>query len=333
MNTTKSNTLADSSEDSENPSRIGIYYVPDQELTNPLAERTYKQKAVWTPEGWNPDSEGEIIKDVSEHGPSELTAEWIRKRFESRNYLVGRREEVPGKVEMQEPTVPAVDLGYEAKLRPEAGLGYGDERPIGSMDSQPSASLRHTVERGLGRFAVVLDASSYRELEQRLVNDYFVEYGTRIAFLAYAFVFLYFGFLKVQALFTGFSTPVRSEVANLVTILGLPRFGITLTMVMAFIGIYEMSVGATFALKKLRLTIPLFLTHQAVTLVSLVIARTFYFQEPFLFGVPWLFDSFAAYILKNTIFIGGFLVLVAVELGDKNPKPTIGTLEGAPGGT
>ncbi len=158
-------------------------------------------------------------------------------------------------------------------------------------------------------------------LEQRIVNDYFVEYGTRIAFLAYAFVFGYYGFLKVQALFTGLSTPVRAEVGHLVTILGLPQVGITVTAVMVFIGIYEMTVGATFALKRLRLAIPLFLGHQAVTLVTLVIARAYYFQEPFLFGFPWLFDAFAAYILKNTIFIGGFLVLAGVELGDRAPKP------------
>jgi len=114
------------------------------------------------------------------------------------------------------------------------------------------------------------------------------------------------------------STAVREEVGHLVTTLGLPQVGITLTMVMVFIGIYEMTVGATFALKRFRLAIPLFLGHQAVTLV---IARAYYFQEPFLFGVPWLFDAFAAYILKNTIFIGGFLLLAGIELGNRTPKP------------
>jgi hypothetical protein len=52
-----------------------------------------------------------------------------------------------------------------------------------------------------------------------------------------------------------------------------------------------------------------------------VVARAYYFQEPFLLGVPWLFDAFAAYILKNTIFVGGFLMLAAVELGDRDPEP------------
>jgi hypothetical protein len=180
-------------------------------------------------------------------------------------------------------------------------------------------SYNRTTKELRRRTAAV--AAGAVDLQDRIVTDYFAEYGTRIAFLAYAFVFGYYGFLKIQALFTGLSTPVRGEVGHLVTIVGLPEVGITLTIVMVFIGIYEMVVGATFALKKLRLAIPLFLSHQAVTLVTLVIARAYYFQEPFLFGVPWLFDSFAAYILKNTIFIGGFLVLAAVELGDRAPTP------------
>lgn len=172
-------------------------------------------------------------------------------------------------------------------------------------------------------------------VQDRIVDDYFVEYGTRIAFFAYAFVFGYYGFLKVQAFFTGLATPVRGEVGHLVAILGLPEVGITLTMVMVFIGLYEMSLGVTFALKKIRLALPLFLSHQAVTLVTLVIARVYYFQEPFLFGVPWLFDAFAAYILKNTIFVGGFLVLAAVELGDRSPTPATrdATDEQPPAGT
>jgi hypothetical protein len=157
--------------------------------------------------------------------------------------------------------------------------------------------------------------------EKRLVEDVFAEYGTRIALAAYAFVFGYYGFLKVQAPITGLSTPVRGEVGHFVSILGLPELGISLTAVMLFIGFYEVSLGALFALKKLRLALPVFLGHQAVTFVSLVIARGFYFQEPFLMGVPWLFDAFAAYILKNTIFVGGFLVLAAVELGDRDPEP------------
>lgn len=157
--------------------------------------------------------------------------------------------------------------------------------------------------------------------EHRLVNDVFAEHGTRIALLAYAFVFGYYGFLKVQAPVTGLSTPVRGEVGHFVEILGLSQFGIGLTAVMAFIGLYEVALGVLFALRKLRLALPLFLNHQATTFVSLVVARAYYFQEPYVMGVPWLFDTFAAYILKNTIFVGAFLVIATVELGDRDPEP------------
>lgn len=155
----------------------------------------------------------------------------------------------------------------------------------------------------------------------RIVSKYFSRYGTRVAFGAYAFVFGYYGFLKVQALVTGLSTPVRGEVGHFVQVLGLPELGITVTMAMGFIGFYEMALGGLFAAKRLRLAVPVFLGHQFVTFVSLVVTREFYFQDPFLAGIPWLFDAFAAYILKNTIFVGAFLVLAAVELGDRDPEP------------
>jgi hypothetical protein len=157
------------------------------------------------------------------------------------------------------------------------------------------------------------------QFENRLVDHYFREYGTRVAFLAYAFVFGYYGFLKVQALFTGLTTPVRGEVGHLVAALGLGELGISLTAVMVFIGLFEVTIGALFAFRRIRLLIPLFLLHMAGTFATLVIARAAYFKEPFIAGIPWLFDSFAAYILKNTIFVGGFLVLATVELSRKRP--------------
>lgn len=150
---------------------------------------------------------------------------------------------------------------------------------------------------------------------RRLVDDYFAVYGTRLAFLAYAFVFGYYGFLKLQAPVTGLATPVRGEIGHVVNLLGLPALGVGIGAVMLCIGLYEVVLGVLFATKRVRLLIPVFLVHQFGTFLTLVVGRTFYFQEPFLFGVPWLFDAFAAYILKNTVFVGGFCLLAAVELG------------------
>lgn len=49
-------------------------------------------------------------------------------------------------------------------------------------------------------------------------------------------------------------------------------------------------------------------------------------------GIPWLFDTFAASILKITIFLGGFLVLAAVELGDRGAEAGHGLAGGRLGG-
>jgi hypothetical protein len=169
--------------------------------------------------------------------------------------------------------------------------------------------------------------SAWRRLvqfENRFVENFLVEHSTTIAFATYAFVFGYYGFLKVQALATGMATPVRGEVGHLVQALGLPSLGISLTAAMAFIGIYEVTLGVLFAFKRIRLVLPLFLVHMAGTFATLVIARGAYFQDPTLAGVPWLFDTFAAYILKNTIFVGGFLVLASVELSRRRTEPATG---------
>lgn len=164
--------------------------------------------------------------------------------------------------------------------------------------------------------------------EDRLANTWFREYGTRIAFLAYTFVFFYYGLLKV---IPGFSTPVKGEVNAFMHGLGVPELaavvGLTYTVVpvMYAIGVYEVTLGLLFAFRKIRAAFVLFFTHQLTTLVSLVVATEAYFQEPFLFGtVPWLFDTFAAYVLKNVIFIGGFVVLAGLELGEEPPRRATG---------
>jgi hypothetical protein len=183
---------------------------------------------------------------------------------------------------------------------------------------------RHSIRGRLARFERRLI-----DLERRLVEGVFVEHGTNVAFLSYAFVYGYYGFLKVQALITGMTTPVRGEVGHLVTALDLSSLGISLTAVMVFIGVYEVVLGALFATRRIHLVLPLFLAHMFGTFATLVVARGAYFQDPFVMGIPWLFDTFAAYILKNTIFVGGFLVLAGVELGSRTPEPATGGVSGA----
>ncbi len=68
----------------------------------------------------------------------------------------------------------------------------------------------------------------------------------------------------------------------------------------------------------------------AGTCATLVVARTHYFKEPFVADAPWPFDSFATYTRKNTIFVGGFLVLAAGELGHDRPARSTDGPESAP---
>lgn len=165
------------------------------------------------------------------------------------------------------------------------------------------------------------------KFEDYVINKYFVEHGAKIAFAAYAFVFFYYGFLKVLP---GVSTPVETAVAAFVQGLGIPTLAVSLGLpysietIMLFIGLYEMTLGTLFVMRQIRAAFVLFFIHQFITLTTLIVAPEAYFQQPFLqvagVGIPWLFDSFAAYVLKNTIFIGGFIVLLSLELGRETPK-------------
>jgi uncharacterized membrane protein YkgB len=166
-------------------------------------------------------------------------------------------------------------------------------------------------------------------LEDYLVDTYFSEYGTRIAFVAYAFVFFYYGFLKVVP---GVTTPVQASIVAFVEGLGIPTLAASLGLpygigpLMLLVGFYEMVLGALFATRRLRAAFVLFFLHQFTTLATLIVAPQAYFQQPFLqvagLGVPWLFDAFAAYVMKNVVFIGGFVVLTSLELGHGTPTAT-----------
>jgi hypothetical protein len=196
---------------------------------------------------------------------------------------------------------------------------------VGELTDTPNTTMKNSNQKENTESTLKPVVDRYDAVMNCLVEKAFVPYGTTIAFLTYAFVFFYYGFLKVQALATGLTTPVRAEVGEVVSILGLPELGISLTAIMVFIGLYETVIGTLFALKRIRAVFFLFLIHQLGTFVTLILGRTAYFKKPFLAGVfPWLFDTFAAYILKNTIFVGGFLVLAALELGRRYPETTTG---------
>ena len=144
------------------------------------------------------------------------------------------------------------------------------------------------------------------------------KHAVTLAFAAYAIVFIWFGGVK---LVPTLETPVYTPVGIFVEGLGLPVFlefvGIpyNLKAVLMFIGAYEVFLGILFATRRIRWAIPVFFVHQGTAFLSLIVAPQAFFGPPFLqiggLSIPWMQGAFSAYVLKNLIFIGGFLLLVS----------------------
>lgn len=104
------------------PERVGIYLIPNDELTAPAAEQTYLEKAVWTPDGWEAGANGGVIERAHKECP-EVIPEALKREFSNRNQRVLPPEDVPGEIVKQEPVITAADAGYQFALRPEARGG------------------------------------------------------------------------------------------------------------------------------------------------------------------------------------------------------------------
>jgi uncharacterized membrane protein YkgB len=149
-------------------------------------------------------------------------------------------------------------------------------------------------------------------------------YAVPLAIAAYAIVFIWFGAVK---LFPTLETPVYTPVGIIVEGIGLPRFlaflGIpyNLKAVLMCIGAYEVVLGLLFATRKIRWAIPVFFIHQGTALLSLFVAPQAFFGPPYLrvgsLIIPWMQGAFSAYVLKNLVFIGGFLLLVSKVYEEK----------------
>lgn len=306
--------------DDENE-RIGIYYIPSHESANPPAERTYQEKAVWTGDGWAPDSEGEIVEAAVEHGPSELTAAWLREWFSDRGHFVGRRQEVPGEIETQEPTCTASELGHEAELLTRTRDGNGEEDFDDHTNSRTQTSYWNTIDRWLIRFADLCEDNCYRWVKG-----------------SFAFVFFYFG-LQKWPIIQG-ASPVRPPVQAFVETVGFGGWiPLAPTTGLLFIGIYEVTLGTlwfgTFIEEKYFGTSRLFVgvaamtvAHQFVGFLPLLLVPDVAFRHtqlwlPFVgtLPLPVALDWLSAFILKNLLFVGAFLY-VYVEWAKRYVQPS-----------
>lgn len=143
-------------------------------------------------------------------------------------------------------------------------------------------------------------------IEQRL-DAAFDRYGYTYARLAFAFVFVLFG---AQKPIVPGSSPVGYDVSLFASRVGLEALPGPITWVLLFIGCYEMGLGLLILLDRIRLAVPFFFAHQLTTLVAPFVVADTAFRAPYLelgwITIPYAFDWFAAFALKNVLFVAAF---------------------------
>lgn len=306
MTTTRNRENDELDKSGENTARVGVYYVPDHELDNPPDKRIYHQKAVWTPEGWERDSEGEIVAAASQYGPSVLSADWIREWFTGRNHVVAPPDEVPGKVEEQSPRLSGADAGYEAQLRSESKCSRGEKIDTVSTNRREEGMPRNRFAGTLKWFARFFDDYSYRWVQ-----------------VSFAFVFFYFGLQKWPVI-QG-ASPVRQPVTAFVVAVGFGGWlPLSAQAGLTFVGIYEVTLGILWFTSLVEETqvgtsrvfvgvALMTVAHQLITFLPLLVVfdvsfRRTEFLIPFVgtFPFPVALDWMSAFIFKNLLFLGAF---------------------------
>lgn len=141
---------------------------------------------------------------------------------------------------------------------------------------------------------------------------FFRPHGVTALYWCFGFLFFYFGFQKPSPA----QSPVRVPLTEL-----FMMFGIPVDVGMLVIGSYEMFLGLLFFFKQLRLAFWLFIPHMIVGFLTLALIPLVAFQPPYLavFGmdIPWATTGYGEFVVKNIVFVAGFMLLTAVELGDK----------------
>ena len=129
-----------------------------------------------------------------------------------------------------------------------------------------------------------------------------------LLFYGFAFIFIYFGVQK--------PLPVTSPPENYLSLMA-SQAGISSSLVINFVGFYEIFLGLLFVSKRIKLIFWPFMMHQIVTFLVLIMLPYSVFQPPWIsfLGItfPVFLGSFSAFILKNLIFVVGFLLLFSRE--------------------
>lgn len=156
------------------------------------------------------------------------------------------------------------------------------------------------------------------------INNFIIgkvdKYAVNIMYWGYGFVFFFFGLQKPAPAVSPPKFPISSAISDL-------GIAISIEQVILFVGFYEMVLGFLFFFRKIKAASWLFWPHQLTTFVLLFLIPFEIFQPPWLeigsVSIPWLLDSFSAFILKNLIFVAGFMLLYKIEVIDKKEENKI----------
>lgn len=147
-------------------------------------------------------------------------------------------------------------------------------------------------------------------LQDRIINE--TVRGKAPLFVQYSLAFIFF-FYGLQKVAPG-ATPVFQPIEQL--LLQLPISPETATVI-NIIGTYELLVGLLLGFGFLRIAFFPFLIHQVTTQAVIIVFYDVYFVQPYLdlhfIEVPWLIGSFAAFAMKNIVFIAAFILLCSHE--------------------
>lgn len=161
-----------------------------------------------------------------------------------------------------------------------------------------------------GRRLLDRPVSRVHRAQDFVLENVFNPYGVTVLYWTFGLIFFYFGMQKPSPA----TSPVRVPLTDFFATLHLP-----VDLGMYFIGTYEMFLGMLFFFKQLRAAFWLFLPHQLVTFLSLAIIPFVAFQPPYLtvFGldIPWATTGYGEFVIKNVVFVAGFMLLASIELG------------------
>jgi hypothetical protein len=135
--------------------------------------------------------------------------------------------------------------------------------------------------------------------------------GVNIAYLSFAFVFIYFGLQK--------PLPVVSPVDTNISLLAY-NIGVSSSFAIYFVGLYEIFLGFLFLFRLIKYAFWFFLAHQIVAFSTLLLLSKNAFQPPWItflgLEMPWLLNGYSAFVLKNLVFVACFMLLFSAEYGD-----------------